>query len=915
MSEVTRLLRRLPTRLMTRFLKCVLALLAGLALSPVAHACTSGGCVSAGPRLASVSSTQSVLLNTLLGSLTGSSLSVTVVDWNAIASGDVSLVKTLSALQATLVVASPQTALNTPITLGQLTGAMSTAASQDGLTSLSVALGNMGAQWSVPTTITLGSLLTSDGLEGTTRINALSLVSGAAELFNTTNVATTPTPVTVSGVSLGQSGTISSVQISAQAVEPPVYVCGPTGSTFHSSAIRVALAMTLATLTPSTSTLSGISPGTSLTLGQMQVYVEVAHASGIITAVNAISNAMTVQVTPGIAALYLGTISDTVFFNRSHAIVPATDLSWSTIGSLHILGTDVAVLAKAAGVGDAASPTSLSFSGAGVQVQTVSAGTTSVSTLVSRLFGTLQVSVSPSLGAVTDGLLLPLLNTIVSNALSPVLTSLTSGLIDPLLGTLGVHLAQVDVTGGGEMLECGVSGCVYADVNHNVRQDSGETGTGLTLYAKLVPVATPTVASLVVAVDPTTGNYSFAALNPATYTVVINGNNSVSSVAPALPSGWVGTENPTLSRAVTVSTLDLANQRFGLFHGSTLAGTVFKDNGIGSGVANNGIKDGAEAAIGGTLVSVTDSTGTTVYDSVRTDIAGAYILWVPSSAGTGVLKVAQAADPQTVFVSGRSGTTGGAFAAAGAVTSFTHVIGSVYTGVDFGDVPINRLDTDGQQSVAAGTTARYSHAFHAGSAGQLTLSVTPLAAAPTGWSATSFIDANCNGQLDGGETPITGAIAVVADQTLCVIVKVFAPATASNDTRTTYLLSGAFAYANNTLASQVQRQDLTIVGTADGMLLVKTVDKSVASSGMVIFYTLTFTNQGAAAVNAVKIRDATPAWTVLDAASCGAMPTGVSACSVTAQPAVGAAGSVEFTLTGSVPSGGTGTVLFSVKVL
>ena len=372
---------------------------------------------------------------------------------------------------------------------------------------------------------------------------------------------------------------------------------------------------------------------------------------------------------------------------------------------------------------------------------------------------------------------------------------------------------------------------------------------------------------------------------------------------------------PTLSRSVTVVAADLAGQSFGLFHGSTLAGTVFKDNGAGGGTANNGVRDGGEAAIGGAAVNVTDSTGTTTLDSEPTDPTGAYLLWIPSTAGTGVLKVAQAANPAMVFVSGSVGTSAGTFAAASATTSFTHVPGSVYTGVNFGDVPINRLDTDGQQSVAARTTAIYAHVFHAGSAGQLSLATAPLATAPPGWSATVYLDANCNGQLDSGDTLLTAATAVSADQAVCVIVKVFVPEAAPNDMRTTYALTASFAYANNTLTGQALRQDLTIVGAADGLRLVKSVDKTVAASGAVITYTLTYTNQGASAVNLVKIRDTTPAWTVLGAASCGALPTGISACSVTAQPAAGAAGSVEWTLTGALASGATGTVVFTVTVL
>ncbi|MET0382343.1 MAG: hypothetical protein ABW032_02870 [Burkholderiaceae bacterium] len=892
-----------------------LALLAAAAAPQLAAACTAGGCVMAGPRLASVSSSQGVLLNTLLGSLTGSTVSLSALDWNALAGGNVSLVQTISALQTTLGVSTPQAALNAPVSVAQIAGSASTAASQAGNTALSVALGNLAANVNVPGTIKLGDLLTSDGLVGNTGINALQLVTGAVQTYNGKNVATTPAPITVSGTNLGIPGLASSVQISAQAVEPPVYVCGPVGATFHSSALRVKLAMTLISLTPDPSLLNalvGVS-GVNVTLGQMTLYIEVAEASGVITAVNALANSMTVQATPGIAAIYLGTMSDSVFFNRSHAINPATDLTPGTIGSLAINSLNVAILAKAAIVGGAPSPTTLMFSGAGVQTQ----GATSVagfeSSLLSSLLGNLQVTVTPSLGLL-DAVVLPVLNTVVQGVVSPLLTGLASGLIDPLLGELGIGLGEVDITSGGEYLECAVSGCVFADANHNARQDGGEAGVGTALYAKLIAAATPTVASQVVAVDATTGNYAFPALNPANYTVVIGTTSSSSAVAPSGPAGWIPTTGATLSRSVAVTTADLAGQNFGLFHGSSVAGNVFKDNGLGGGNANNGVRDGGEPAIGGTPVNITDSTGATVYDSQRSDPSGAYLLWVPSTAGAGVLKVSQAADPASVFISGSAGTTAGAFAAAGAVTSFTNVVGTVYTGVNFGDVPINRLDTDGQQAAAAGTTALFAHVFHSGSGGQVSFAVAPLTAPPTGWSATTYLDANCNGQLDSGEAAATGATSVAADQALCVIVKVFVPQTAPNDTRATYTLTAAYAYANSASTSQAQRQDLTIVGVADGLKLVKTVDKDVASSGTVITYTITYVNQGSAAVSALKIRDATPAWTVLSAAGCGALPTGIAACNVTAQPAAGATGSVEWTLTGSLASGGSGTVQFSVQV-
>jgi hypothetical protein len=53
---------------------------------------------------------------------------------------------------------------------------------------------------------------------------------------------------------------------------------------------------------------------------------------------------------------------------------------------------------------------------------------------------------------------------------------------------------------------------------------------------------------------------------------------------------------------------------------------------------------------------------------------------------------------------------------------------------------------------------------------------------------------------------------------------------------------------------------------------------------------------------------------LLGSATCGTLPAGITACNVTAQPEAVAAGGLEWTLTGSLPSGGTGAVAFTVTV-
>jgi len=57
----------------------------------------------------------------------------------------------------------------------------------------------------------------------------------------------------------------------------------------------------------------------------------------------------------------------------------------------------------------------------------------------------------------------------------------------------------------------------------------------------------------------------------------------------------------------------------------------------------------------------------------------------------------------------------------------------------------------------------------------------------------------------------------------------------------------------------------------------------------------------------------TPAYTVMGAASCGANPAGLT-CTVATKPAAGAIGPVQWTFTGELPSGASGSVTFTVVV-
>lgn len=897
--------------------------------APSVHAaCTSGACVSAGPRLASVDSTRSVLLNALVGNLLGSSVNLSVADWNALAQGNVSLAGFLDALQAQTGAGSPSAALSANASLAQIASAAATAAQADGNTATASALNGFAAQaGGLAGTVRLGDMIKlslPSGALASSTLNVLELVSGSAQLYNTSNVFTTPTPVSISGASLGLGGIINSVDLYAQAIEPPVYVCAPVGAQFHTGAIRIKLNLNLVSLSPDVSaltTIPGIS-GASATITQMQLYVEVARAEGTITAVDALANAVTVQATPGVADLYMGEIADSVFFNRSHVLNASADLGFATIGTLTVSQPlidpiTVNIQAKSYARGQAPSASTLSFTGPYPQTRTASTSAAFVANLVSDWTKNLQLQLAPSLGATLDTAILPLLKTAVSDSLAPVLTTVLTSLVDPLLETLGVRLGEVDVTVNGLVQLCGVSGTVYHDTNHNATREGTEVGCGIALYAKLVPAGSAAGPALdVVTVDPASGAYSFANVANGSYSIVIDNNATASDVTPTLPAGWLGVEPPNPVRAVTVTASDVTHQDFGLYNGSRLSGTVFKDNGTGGGSANNGVQDGAESSLAGVAVKVSDTSGATVYDSTSSAAGGVYTLWIPAAAGTAALKVAESNPPGYVSVNGSAGNTGGSYDRTQDTVSFTHVVGTRYVNVNFADVPDNSFSGDNQQTVLPGAVAFYPHVFVAGSAGQLTLTPSGTANPPGAWSAVLYLDANCNGVVDGIEAPMSGTIGVTAEQQVCVVAKTHAPENAPYNAQYALTLGASFIYDNAGFAWSQNRSDLTTVGRATdaGLKLTKSVDKAVAKSGDAITYTIRFENQSSGALRNLKIYDATPAYTVFSAVQCNALPAELTACTVTQAPASGAAGAVEWALEGTLPSGAGGSVQFSVTV-
>jgi large repetitive protein len=465
-----------------------------------------------------------------------------------------------------------------------------------------------------------------------------------------------------------------------------------------------------------------------------------------------------------------------------------------------------------------------------------------------------------------------------------------------------------------------VSGFVYSDVNINNVKDSGEAGTGQTLFAKLVSGGT---AQQVVPVNPTTGAYAFAPVVPGTYSIVIDNNNTNSDITPSIPSGWVGTEQPTQLKAITVGSTAFINQNFGLNNGTKLTGRVFQDNGIASGIANDGIPNGGEIGIAGVTVRLTNC-GATTYASATTDGTGSYTLVVPSSVTTGAtLCVTQTKPSGYIETGGSAGTTtsaSGTYSRATSTTTFSYTPGVSHTGINFGNVPVNTFSTDGLQTILPGATVNYPHTFVAGSGGSVTFtsSAAALPVGVAGWSEVLYRDTNCNGQLDAGEPALTGAINLNAGDQVCVIVKEFVPAGLPIGAQNLVTVTAAFTYTNATpaLNALLTRTDTTIVGNASsaGLKLVKSVNLTSALPGATLIYTITYRNDSSGPLSTLTVSDTTPAFTSFVSAACGTTPANLTACTVSTNPIVGGTGGIAWTFTGTLAPGSQGSVTFSVLV-
>lgn len=463
-----------------------------------------------------------------------------------------------------------------------------------------------------------------------------------------------------------------------------------------------------------------------------------------------------------------------------------------------------------------------------------------------------------------------------------------------------------------------INGYVYKDGNHNTIREGGESGienVTIVLYNKNLNNCKSVLTDA-------NGFYQFSNILNGEYDLIESFGQSVPTPdvctpAETDPDDFVST-TPNL-RTLLINNLP-AQMNFGDFEGSRIEGTVFSDNGINGGTANDGIKNGAEIGLENTVVKALTGSNS-VIEQTTTNGAGGYTLYVPKSVvgNGGTIKIQEVNNIAFISTGGDAGDSGGSFDLGTDITTFTNTIGTSYTSIDFADVAESILLTDGSQSLQPGATAFFQHTFEAKTDASVSFTTSSVNnPSNSTWPVVLYNDLNCNGSVDSGEPIIqpNDVVNVTTGQSVCLLLRITVPQGVSNGASSNTTILAVMDYNNTSPAIQqsLTRTDLVTVSDEEaGLVLTKSVDQAQALPGATLSYSVSYVNNGDDPISSLEITDNTPTYTTFSTASCGTLPNNLSGCTITS-PSVGSSGGIKWTFTGTLQPGSSGTVTFTVII-
>jgi uncharacterized membrane protein len=375
------------------------------------------------------------LLNAVLGATLGTTLSLSVMDYQALLSARIDALDFLSALatRINMTGATYNSVLSSNVKVSDIiAAALTTQQVANGASVATTALSTISQAVSSSTTkITPASLIdvgpyanlpTGQKAKVGVGVSVLDLLTATGQVANGTNQIAT-------SVNLGLPG-IANVSLTATVGERPVgsgwLAIGTTGASVHTAQTRVLLSIQL------------VGSG-SVSAVNLPLYVEVASGTATLNALscgrpNISTSSVTLGVTPGIVDAWIGNVTAADMKNFTSKPNPPA----ATLVNLGL----VTVAGRAhAGMGNTTAK-SVDFSYADIQSQVKKTVTTTnfTSSLTSSLLGDLSLTVN--VGPL--GLPIPGLGSTVSGILSGATGSIDQVLAS-VLATLGVGVGQADV--------------------------------------------------------------------------------------------------------------------------------------------------------------------------------------------------------------------------------------------------------------------------------------------------------------------------------------------------------------------------------------------------------------------------------------------------------------------------------------
>jgi uncharacterized membrane protein len=398
----------------------------------------------AGTRLAELNGG---LLNSVLGSLWGSNLSLSLVDYQSLVTTNVDALPFLNQLATDIGVTGSYDQLAAAnVTVGQIINALtevSAAGAFSGDTTTAIAaLHSLQTQVNNNTPMVLSDLIDLTPLSGRSiggidtdgsggiQLNIMSLLSASARdaaSNGTTNLGTAISiPVANSSVSVHMAAGSKFAQVADAEV----------GTAIHTSEIRIALVVTV----------TNLNLGLLTTTIQVPIYAEIAPGQAQLIAMPCVSGGTLAQIqaTSGVTTLGFGTVSDSALSNFSNPLTPNA----AVLANISLLGIPVQLnVAGTTGV-NGYGPDTLSFTQADIDAGTIQSPGNANNSVFSTLGGnaTLSTKILGNAG-LQAGLLNSELATLLST-LKPVVSNISAqlnGPVNSILTAMGVQLGTIDV--------------------------------------------------------------------------------------------------------------------------------------------------------------------------------------------------------------------------------------------------------------------------------------------------------------------------------------------------------------------------------------------------------------------------------------------------------------------------------------